>query len=112
MKFKKAIIFTPLAILVIITLFSFSNDNRKYQLSRQITIFNAIVKELDLFYVDTIPPKKIIDKSIESMLRNLDPYTEYYSEENSDELKMLTTDIFGFYADACIVIYTFTYFYK
>ena len=91
MKFKKAIIFTPLAILVIITLFSFSNDNRKYQLSRQITIFNAIVKELDLFYVDTIQPKKIIDKSIESMLKNLDPYTEYYSEENSDELKMLTT---------------------
>ena len=91
MKFRKTIIFAPLAIIAVITILAFSSDNRKYQLSRQIAIFNAIVKELDLFYVDTIQPKKMIDKGIESMLKNLDPYTEYYSEEHSDELKMMTT---------------------
>ena len=91
MKLKKATIFVPLTILATIAILAFSNDNRKYQLSRQISIFNAIVKELDLFYVDTIQPKKMIDKGIESMLKNLDPYTEYYSEEHADELKMLTT---------------------
>ena len=91
MRFRKTIIFAPLAAIIVIAILAFSNDNRKYQLSRQITIFNAIVKELDLFYVDTIQPKKMIDKGIESMLKNLDPYTEYYSEEKADELKMMTT---------------------
>lgn len=91
MRLKKVIISVPLVAILVVTLMAFSNDNRKYQLSRQIAIFNAIVKELDLFYVDTIQPKKLIDKGIENMLKNLDPYTEYYSEENSDELKMLTT---------------------
>lgn len=90
MKIRKTILFSVIAI-TILALFAFSNDNRKYQLSKQITIFNAIVKELDLFYVDTIQPKKMIDKGIEAMLRNLDPYTEYYSEDDADDLKMLTT---------------------
>lgn len=91
MKLNKTTIFTPLAIVAIIALLAFSNDNRKHILSKQVSIFNAIIKELDLFYVDTIQPKKLIDKGIETMLRNLDPYTEYYPEESSDELKMLTT---------------------
>lgn len=91
MKIKNATIFAVLTAIAIFTFFSFSNDNRKYQLSKQISIFNAIIKELDLFYVDTIQPKKIIDKGIEAMLRNLDPYTEYYPEDETDDLKMLTT---------------------
>ncbi len=91
MKIKKALIIFPIAALALISVLAFSNDNRKYQLSQQRSIFNAIIKELDLFYVDTIQPKKIIDKGIEAMLNNLDPYTEYFSEEDADELKMLTT---------------------
>lgn len=90
MKIKKRVIL-PIAAIIAIGLFAFTGDNKKYQLSKQLSIFNAIVKELDLFYVDTIQPKKMIDKGITSMLRNLDPYTEYYAEDNADELKMLTT---------------------
>ena len=88
---KRKLILLPIIAITLASLFSFSNDSRKYLLSKQLSIFNAIVKELDLFYVDTIQPQKMIDKGIESMLKNLDPYTEYYSEEKADELKMLTT---------------------
>ncbi|MBQ8270728.1 MAG: S41 family peptidase [Bacteroidaceae bacterium] len=91
MKIKKYIFIIPIATITIISLLAFSNDNRKYQLSKQISIFNAIIKELDLFYVDTIQPKKMIGKGIDAMLRNLDPYTEYYPEDEADDLKMLTT---------------------
>ena len=90
MKIKKSTIL-PVAALIAVGLLAFTGDNKKYQLSKQLSIFNAIVKELDLFYVDTIQPKKMIDKGIDGMLRNLDPYTEYYAEDNADELKMLTT---------------------
>jgi carboxyl-terminal processing protease len=68
-----------------------ADEQHKLQLSRQLSIFNSIVKELNLFYVDSIMPEKMIEKSISAMLRSLDPYTIYYSEEESDELKMMTT---------------------
>ena len=68
-----------------------ADDKHKFQLSRQLSIFNAILKDLNLFYVDSIMPEKMMKKTIDAMLRNLDPYTVYYPKEESDELKMMTT---------------------
>lgn len=68
-----------------------ADDKHRHQLARQISIYNSIIKELNLFYVDSIMPEKMINKSIEAMLRNLDPYTVYYPEDKNEELKMMTT---------------------
>lgn len=68
-----------------------ADDKQRHQLSRQLAIYNSIIKELNLFYVDSIMPEKMINKSIEGMLRNLDPYTIYYPEDKDEELKMMTT---------------------
>lgn len=68
-----------------------ADDRHKFQLSRQISIFNSILKDLNLFYVDSIMPEKLMTKTIDAMLKNLDPYTVYYPKEESDELKMMTT---------------------
>lgn len=81
----------PLAVLSILTLLAFSNDRRKFNLSQQLNIFNTIIKELDLFYVDTIAPDKLIKNGVDAMLSRLDPYTVYYSEDDADELKMMIT---------------------
>lgn len=81
----------PLAVLSILTLLAFSNDRRKFNLSQQLNIFNSIIKELDLFYVDTIAPDKLIKNGVDAMLSRLDPYTVYYSEDDADELKMMIT---------------------
>lgn len=81
----------PLAIITIVALLSFNNDWRKFQLSQQLNIFNTIIKDLDLFYVDTIAPEKLIRNGIDAMLGNLDPYTVYYSEKEADDLKMMIT---------------------
>ena len=81
----------PLAVLSILTLLAFSNDRRKFNLSQQLNIFNSIIKELDLFYVDTIAPDKLIKNGVDAMLSKLDPYTVYYSEDDADELKMMIT---------------------
>jgi carboxyl-terminal processing protease len=70
---------------------SADDDKHKFQLSRQLSIFNAIVKDLNLFYVDSIMPEIMIGKGIDEMLRRLDPYTVYYNEKESEELKMMTT---------------------
>ena len=81
--------------LAIIFLFFLSgikaDDRHRQKLAKQLSIYNNIIKELDLFYVDSIMPEKMINKSIEYMLRYLDPYTEYYPEEKNEELKLMTT---------------------
>ena len=85
-------IFTLLVILTTLpTVFAKADEKHKFQLSRQISIINAIIKDLNLFYVDSIMPEILANKSIDAMLSNLDPYTEYYPASKSDELKMMTT---------------------
>lgn len=84
-------IYFLLTIALLASASSFADDKHKFRLARQLSVFNSIVKDLNLFYVDSIMPDKMINKGIDAMLSNLDPYTIYYPEEKSDELKMMTT---------------------
>ncbi|MEG1007369.1 MAG: peptidase S41, partial [Bacteroides sp.] len=78
------------ALLTVIAFFSFKNsDDRNFQLAKNLDVFNAIVKELDLFYVDTINPNKTVREGIDNMLYSLDPYTVYYPEDDQDELEQM-----------------------
>lgn len=68
------------------------DQNRRYfDINKNIDIFNSVLRELDLFYVDSIEVNNLVQGTIENMLTRLDPYTEYYSEENLGELQFLTT---------------------
>lgn len=59
--------------------------------SRNLATFNAIVKELELNYVDTIRPKEAFGAAIGAFLETVDPYTEYYSADDRTELTKMTT---------------------
>lgn len=83
-------------VLAAIAFFSFkSGDDRNFQVAKNLDIFNAIVKEIDMFYVDTIDPNKTIRAGIDHMLYSLDPYTEYYPEDDRDELEMMLKGTYG-----------------
>ena len=71
-----------------------SSDDRNFQIVKNLDIFNSVFKELDMFYVDTINPKEIIEYGIHAMLSKTDPYTDYYPEEDNT-LKEMTTGKFG-----------------
>lgn len=84
------------ALLIVVAFFSFKNsDDRNFQLAKNLDAFNAIVKELDLFYVDTINPNKTIREGIDNMLYSLDPYTVYYPEDDQDELEQMVKGTYG-----------------
>ena len=72
-----------------------SGDDRNFQIAKNLEIFNSIVKELDMFYVDTIDPNKTIREGIDNMLYSLDPYTVYYPENDQDELEMMLKGSYG-----------------
>ena len=88
---KKKILTLLLIIAIIPTTLVKADDKHKFQLSRQIYIINSIIKDLNLFYVDSIMPEIMITKGIDAMLANLDPYTQYYPKEKAEELRMMTT---------------------
>ena len=69
-------------------------DDRNFQIVKSLDVFNSVFKELDLFYVDSINPKEVIEYGIRAMLAKTDPYTEYYPEEDNT-LKEMTTGKFG-----------------
>ena len=91
MRKRYLFITIPIALFTILAIFAFNKDRHKFQLSQQLSIFNSIIKELDLFYVDSIMPQKMIEGGIDAMLSGLDPYTVYYPEKEADELKIMIT---------------------
>lgn len=70
------------------------NDNH-FEVSKNLDIFNALVKELEMFYVDSVDVDKTIRSGIDAMLSGLDPYTVYYPEQDMDQLKFMTTGEYG-----------------
>lgn len=73
----------------------FLRSDRNFQIAKNIDIFSSIVKELDMFYVDTIDPNKTVKVGIDAMLMSLDPYTEFYPEENQSELEQMIKGSYG-----------------
>ena len=71
-----------------------SSDDRNFQIVKSLDVFNAVFKELDMFYVDSIDPKEVVEYGIRAMLSQTDPYTEYYPEEDNT-LKEMTSGKFG-----------------
>ena len=69
-------------------------DDRNFQIIKSLDVFNSVFKELDMFYVDSIDPKEVVEYGIRAMLAKTDPYTEYYPEEDNT-LKEMTSGKFG-----------------
>ncbi len=76
-------------------------SRHNFETAKQLDIFNSIYKLLDLYYVDTLNAKKNIENAVLYMLDQLDPYTVYYPEDETGELKQMTT---GKYAGIGAVI--------
>lgn len=65
-------------------------QKRYFDVNKNIEIFNSVVKELDMFYVDSLDVEKSIQSGIVNMLAGLDPYTNYMTEKETEEFNVLT----------------------
>ncbi len=88
---KQRIVSFILFVSVAMSLSAQDVKNHNLEVAKNMEIFNAIYKNLDLMYVDTLNANEVIGTGINAMLRSLDPYTEYYPEEKQKDLKMLMT---------------------
>ena len=72
-----------------------AQQGNRFEVSKQLEILNALVKEVDMFYVDSVEVDKMVRRGIDAMLKGLDPYTEYFPEQEMDNMKMLITGEYG-----------------
>lgn len=86
----KKILFTLCAALLCLSAVA-QQSRHNFETAKQLDIFNSIYKLLDLYYVDTLDAKKNIENAVLYMLDQLDPYTVYYPENETGELRQLTT---------------------
>lgn len=68
-----------------------TSQNHNLEVGKNLDIFNTAYRNLDLFYVDTLNPEQTITTAIKSMTRSLDPYTEYYPENETKNLQQMIT---------------------
>ena len=60
-----------------------------------IAIFNDVLRQVDVNYVDTLNYEDLTETAINAMLRKIDPYTVYYPKKKDKDLRMLTTGKYG-----------------
>ena len=86
---KKKIVIPLLAITVFITGTAFQNDF--FEIAKQIEIFTTLFKEVNMNYVDDTNPGDLMDTAIKSMLKDLDPYTNFMNEQDVEAARINNT---------------------
>ena len=74
-------------ILVLFPLSSIAQNNNFFEIAKQIEIFTTLFKEINMNYVDDTNPADIMDNAIKTMLNDLDPYTQFYNEQDVEEAR-------------------------
>ena len=72
-----------------------SAQSQSFKLGQWSEIHNAIIKELNRSYVDSLPIDRIMRAGVDTMLEELDPYTIYIPEEENEDLQMMLSKTYG-----------------
>ena len=82
-------------ILAIMCAIGMHAQDKYARIANSLEIYNAVMRELSINYVDTIDYEQINQAGINYMLQKLDPYTTFFAESEEDALKMMTTGTYG-----------------
>jgi len=88
-NFKKRVILPVVAAGVLFIGTSFKDDF--FEIAKQIEIFTEVFKTVNMNYVDQTNPGQMMDKAIKTMLADLDPYTNYFNEQDVVKFKINAT---------------------
>ena len=86
---------TVLVLLVGVIFLSFSFKSKFFEVAKQIEIYNTLFKELNMYYVNEINPAELTNKAIKNTLKDLDPYTNFYNEQDVEDAKIRREGEYG-----------------
>lgn len=87
----KTLVFTATLLLTV----ALSAQSREFKAGKSLDIQFSVLRELSLFYVDSIEIDKLVKTGINAMVESLDPYTVYIPEEEEESIELLTTGSYG-----------------
>ncbi len=87
---KKSIFALLLSSFILFSAFTINNNDRLYEISKNIEIFIKVYKELNANYVDDIDPTYLMTIGLNAMVGSLDPYTNYISESQIESYRIST----------------------
>ena len=88
-KIVQFIVLPVVAIFIFISTTAYNNDF--FEIAKQIEIFTTLFKEVNMNYVDDTNPADLMDTAIKSMLEDLDPYTNFYNEQDVEAERIRRT---------------------
>jgi carboxyl-terminal processing protease len=88
-RLKKKYVLPAVATAFLFVGASFKDDF--FEVAKQIEIFTTLFKTVNVNYVDETNPGELMDKAIKSMLADLDPYTNYFNEQDVAKFKINNT---------------------
>ncbi len=94
-KRSKKIWLLFLPVLFSISVFTAAFTEDLFEISKNLDVFSSMYRELNLYYVDETKPGQLIKTASDAMLQSLDPYTEYYTESEIEDYKIITTGQYG-----------------
>lgn len=62
-----------------------------FEIAKQVEIFTELFKTVNMNYVDQTNPGQLMDKAIKAMLEDLDPYTNYFNEQDVERFRINST---------------------
>ena len=74
---------------------SASAQSKSFSLGKWVELHNAILKELNRSYVDSLEVGRIEREGVDAMLSALDPYTVYVPEEEQEDFQMMLSNTYG-----------------
>ena len=83
-----------IALLLPIGLIAQEKQNN-FEIAKSLDIYNSLLRELNLNYVDEINPAELNEAAIKAMLEGLDPYTVFIPESDIENYKFMTTGEYG-----------------
>ena len=91
MKTKRILLATAAVIVLTCSLTALRNDDKSFEISKNLNIYATLFRDVNMFYVDEVNPEDLVTSIIKSMLKSLDPYTVYYPESEMEDVKLMTT---------------------
>lgn len=72
-----------------------AQEDRGFEIAKNLEIFSSVYKTLNQNYVDDVDPGKTIKVAIDAMLASLDPYTNYFPESQMEDVKLQLLGQYG-----------------
>lgn len=71
------------------------NGQNYFEISKNLDIFASVYREVNTYYVDEVDAGKLMKKGIDDMLGSLDPYTNFFSESETEDFRIQVTGQYG-----------------